>query len=204
MSKIILYCLIGFSLIAYAKPPQKHNTAKRAAVKISAEKSDSININALIQKQIETARENEKKEKLRNAKKEIKAAVRTAAPAVINTENAQVKEEPFLSLNIILFIAGSCCILLYFLYRKYFVRGAKEKSELKRNIKLLREEKLIVKTKEVKNNPRVKLVSDTAQRSSKEMAVSRMAKEMNVSQGEILLAARIKSYEMAKVCSNKC
>lgn len=178
------------------KPVSAPNTAPAQV------KNDSVNISDMIEKQMALAREKELEKKSAPpaaVKKTVTAAKPEAKKTVIieNTKNASV------SLNIIIFILGSVLIMFYFIFKNVLFFGRRSNKALKKNIKLLREEKLIIKTKEKKKNPRTKLVEETLQLNSKNMELPQIARERNVSQGEIMLAARIKSYEMAKVCSTR-
>ena len=187
----------------YFKPVAAKNEKPAAAKNekpAAAASADSVNINEMIQKQIASAQQKQTEQKPKpvvQVKQAVKPQVNKAAVKQPETQKSSM------SLNLILFAAGSALILFYFVFRKEIAKIGSKKAKLKNNIKLLREERLIVKTKEKKNNIRTRLVEDTVQMSSKEVSVPVIARERNVSQGEILLAARIKSYEMARVCSNK-
>jgi len=142
----------------------------------------------------------DKKETVKNAAQA--AAARQGANGGKQENWNKLSDGLTLGVNIAVFLLGSAVILI-FVFRGRLFGGKKKNKALKNNIKLLREERLIVKTTGKKNNVRTKLVAETAYLNSAEKGLPQIAKEKNISQGEILLAARIKSYEMAKVCSGK-
>ncbi len=181
---------------SYFKPVSAKNAEPVQA------KNDSVNISELIEKQIAAAHQKEL-EKKNQPQAAVKKAVAAPKPEIKKIIKEEKTSEASMTLNYILFIVGASGIMFYFMFKNVLFTGRRSNSALKKNIKLLREEKLIVKSKEKKNNPRTKLVEETSQMASKDKDLPQIARERNISQGEILLAARIKSYEMAKVCSIK-
>lgn len=178
MKKIILYLIIGISFVSFAQTNG------------SSGKKEKVNIKNIVKNEASIAREKELRENKENA--------------VINKTTVLDSEANYtLSTNVIVFIAASLFIILFFLWRGQLPQGRGLSSDLKKNINLLRQEKLVVEKTGRKKAKRIRLIADSAKNGTKEIALSPRAKEMGVSEGEVLLAARIKSYEMAKVCSTK-
>lgn len=72
---------------------------------------------------------------------------------------------------------------------------------LKNNINLMREEKIVKPADKKLSQLRSKLKKSTEQLGSLDEAVSLTAKNLNIAKGELMLAAKIKSFELAKSCS---
>lgn len=207
MKKTTLIFLFSIVLTFVCSAQQKSNEVMSSSYfKPVAEKKDSVNISEIIQSQVAAAQLKEVNEK-NSVQQVVKPVAKPVAkpetkPVAKAVKSSEKLDQASMPVGIFLFVVGSLVIFYFLIFRKKMFER-KSKAALKNNIKMLREEKLMVRTKERKNNPRPKLVDDTAHMNPKGMVISQMAKELKVSQGEILLAARIKSYEMARVCSSK-
>ncbi|MCX7875629.1 MAG: hypothetical protein N2321_05595 [Melioribacteraceae bacterium] len=169
--------------------------------------NDSIDIKAIVQNQIEEAKKKKsfiydesvnaqiKDEKLLNEK--ILSESRT------NNANVSFVSNFYSNLPIQykLFMVLSLVIILSIIIRRSFIQ-LKRKSirNYKNKIALLREEKIsgsVVNNK--KRQIRIKLKDNpiALQQNEKEIALN--AKQLNISKGELLLAARLKLLEVNKV-----
>ena len=74
------------------------------------------------------------------------------------------------------------------------------RKKLVKNINSIREEKVVVKEDPKLKEVRTKLKSNP-EYFSEENSFDETAKELNISKGELLLAAKIKSYELSKITS---
>jgi len=173
-----------------------------AAHKTVAAAKKNVNINNILQKEIKDARKKEIVEEKQQAKKTLPAAAATAAKVQVKNDIPFYKKYA-VPYNVLAFLSGSGLILLFLVIKRLTGGKRKSKSAVTENINLLRQEKLIIRTNDKKSPIRERLVTNAAQMDLKEFAIPQKAKELNLSQGEILLAARIKTYEMAKACSNK-
>lgn len=79
--------------------------------------------------------------------------------------------------------------------------GRKSLKGLKNNINLMREEKIIKPADKKLSQLRSKLKKSTEQLGSLDEAVSLTAKNLNIAKGELMLAAKIKSFELSQSCS---
>ncbi|MEW6654669.1 MAG: hypothetical protein AB1394_14545 [Bacteroidota bacterium] len=198
--KKILTILLLVSTINFAQAVE----AKEAIA------ADSIDLRAVVAKQIAAAIEKQTKAKL-TPKPEEKPIV-TEAKTTQNVaagkqlEPVQAEAAPFFSvltslpLQYNVFALASVVIICFVFTRRIVLSFARSsKKTLKKKISLLREEKIGGS----KENP--KLVK--ARRSLKDNLemlnkadghVGKRAKQLNISKGELLLAARLKLFEVGK------
>jgi hypothetical protein len=74
------------------------------------------------------------------------------------------------------------------------------RKKLVKNINSIREEKVVAKDNPKLKNVRTKL-KNNPENFGEENSFGETAKELNISKGELLLAAKIKSYELSKIAS---
>lgn len=154
-------------------------------------KSDSVNISSYIQSEIESIKTKE------TAKKQI-----NENEAGLIEEQAENKESGvFLGLSegtlikIFLLVDAALVAFLFLIWRRRKERIAKElKAKFKSNIKKLREERIKGKEDERLNNLRKNLQAHPICSNLTDNSVSTQAKKLNISKGEIYLAAKIKSF----------
>lgn len=159
--------------------------------------SDSVDVRALLQSQIDIAREKEKEEELK-----------------INQSNSritsnEIKTPPknlssFDLFSNILFIKAGVIMLFavstfsYIFFRRRRIRNKKDFNKIfKKNINLIRAEKLFSKEDNpALNSLRNQLVENESITSR---SISSKAKELHISKGELILASKIKSYQLAQI-----
>jgi hypothetical protein len=167
---------------------------------------DSVNIREMVQQQIVAAK-----------KKMLEGKATT--PQVLNSNLKKVlkendNEKSFNILETIkVFIAKSNedfarVILLggstFLVFGTVLIRRIKIKKrsisrrKLVKNINSIREEKIVLKDDPKLKNVRTKL-KNNPEHYSEENSFDVTAKELNISKGELLLAAKIKSYELSKI-----
>ena len=173
----------------------------------SMSSADSVNISQLVAAQIQQARDRQL------SAQAVTAASQTKLPQVktIKTVQAvsgnspivfQISYDTMMKI-LILGSASVMAVLVVFIRRKRYNKKFNAKKSFKDNIRSLREEKLFVK-----NNPKLSEVRNTLGNSpsiynySKE-GVSKAARDLNISKGEILLAAKIKAHELSKTWPSK-
>lgn len=207
---------------------------------IPAQTKDSVDIRALLQKQIDFAREKNrielaKRDSLANVKvyygpeplyygpmEEVVVPVKKdtlIAADTQNKENAKIKaaKESLLNTNLIMakkeeakkasdflwkfYILGGVTLAAFafvFIRRLILKRANKPANDLKNNIKTMRAESLIKRDRPQLKLIRSKLVNSPIILNNHGKSLPSVARELNISQGEIILAAKIKSYELAK------
>ena len=98
-------------------------------------------------------------------------------------------------------ILGFATILIFsvvIIRRKILSRQKDNKNSLKENIRLLREEKAVKKLNPKLTDVRNSLIRDSLTFANPKAGISKIAKELNIAKGEILLAAKLKSHELNK------
>lgn len=192
MKKVTVFMLILTSLIA-----------AQGVKELNSVSTDSIDIRALVQQQIENAR-NKKSEVFIPVKQEVVEAI--PAPVVTEKPKAAQSDSPFaFFLNqpaqYKFYEIVSLVIIGFVVIRRVLSNADKKtRKDLKAKIGMMRDEKV----SGIKIDPKLQKIRkvlkdklDIFKQSEKHLA--RTARELNVSQGELLLAARLKYYEMKKL-----
>ncbi len=182
--------------------------------------SDSINISSIVSKQIAEALLKQQEqiqnvvveqdtvtEKTEEQKDSLNIAIVPASDIIKQnaaTDNGLLKTESENESGIdfriavlssaVLLAAGIVSIRRIKLSRKS-LKG------LKNNINLMREEKIVKPADKKLSQLRSKLKKSTEQLGSLDEAVSLTAKNLNIAKGELMLAAKIKSFELSQSCS---
>lgn len=164
-----------------------------------AAKQDTISISEMVNKQIEIAR----------LKSEFNSHAASIAPKVEEelVEIVPVKAEPSnklleLIVNIpiqyIIFIVVSSIIIFFVIGRRVVLSFKRRtKRALKKKISALREEKVVSVANPKLQTTRKKLKGRIRENSIK--SINKIAKELNISKGEVQLAARLKFFEVGKI-----
>lgn len=162
---------------------------------------DSILVSDLVQEQINKAKakQSEQIPAASNNFIEKRVNVQTIRETV-SYENKLVWFFANQPLQIKIFSALVLIILFALIFRRTILHFKRRAARaLKKKIEMLRSEKVVSK-----NNPKLQIVRKKL-RSNKlifdpsEKQISRTAKEMNVAKGELLLAARLKLFEIGKM-----
>ena len=214
-----------------------------------AQTQDSVDVRAIIQKQIDAARERDRVEKAKaDSLERVKNLFGPQEPAVI--EEPVVfgpmpeifgPEEPKADVNVLAnaniinakpekantiqnivsapvstaaekqksslieywkyyFLASFAAAALGFVFirRKILSRPDKKEKQIKNNIRIIREEGLVKREQPELKSVRSKLLNSPVILNNHGKPLAEVAKELNIAQGEIILAAKIKSYELAK------
>lgn len=99
-------------------------------------------------------------------------------------------------------LSGAAVIAIGFIsFRRIKFSKKSGVNKLKKNINLMREEKFVRSTDKKLSQLRSKLRMNAEYFSMKENSVSAKAKGLNISKGELMLAAKIKSFELSESCS---
>lgn len=186
MKFLFLFVLISASLLI----AQTNSVDSSSAVSLQ----DSVCISDLVQQQIKYAMEKQsiQTEPIINvaAQAEIKQPVNKEIPSFLSSRPLHVK----------IFLAGSIVILLAFSFRRtLLVLKKKSKLALKNKIAMLREEKVVTKTNPKLEDARKKLRNSKSIFDASEKHISKVAKELNIAKGELLLASRLKLFEIGKM-----
>ena len=196
MRKVCLILFL-FSSLLIAQETVIDSTAQNAAV------SDSVNIRSLVQEQIQKA--------LLNQSQSAHASVN----AVQQKEKATVPVKPEEQLSGMAVIAGmilnqplqykifelGSLLIVGFVLLRRLIQTIKKKSlnALKAKISLLRNEKVLAKQDPKLQLVRKQLSNNELIFNKSEKQISKSAKELKISKGELLLAARLRLFEVGKM-----
>jgi len=177
-----------------------------------SEGSDSVSISQLVEMQVLAARLKAIEEsELTNEDKLIAEEIKIEDRKEVKAEESQGAASAGFWVVILSLINGipveykilvGASFILFFLifFRRINYRIQKSvKVELKKKIGMMREERVFVKTDGSKSELRKTLVESNAVNKLSEKNIGKTAKELRVSKGELLLAARIKYLEYGKM-----
>ncbi len=195
MKKIVLIIFL-FSSLIIAQQAGADSSSTTAV-------GDSVNIREIVQAQIQKALD----------KKDQSYSISTAAN-VQNTspaESTSAVEQPSVTEQILLLIwhqplhlkifeIGSILVIFFISFKRLSeLYRNKSLHALKEKIALLRSEKVLSKQDPKLQLVRKQLSSKDAVFNQSEKQFSKMAKELKIAKGEMLLAARLKLFEVGKM-----
>jgi hypothetical protein len=192
MKQILLILTVVTNLFLRA---QEIDTAKTKAAS-----SDSLKISDMVQLQIQQAMEKETKA----SKESVPLPVKTISAAAAENKAGLVEMiYNYLSaqpLYIKLFSVISMMIILFVLGRRLLI-GIQNRtlSKLKARIQLLRDEKVRPKVDPKMQSLRIGLRENETLFNKSDKYLSRKARDLNISKGELLLAARLKLFEVGRM-----
>ena len=207
----IIFSAACFGQVKAEKDSAQINTA--AADTLSADttaSADSVSLSQIVASQIAAARQKQISDSLEAAKA---PAVKTEAPPAQNIgiagellERARsiYYENTDIVLKTAFLLAVSIVAFIIILLRRRKSRPKElQETSLKKNVRMLREEKMEFNINPELKMMRKRLLHDPSINFTSRDSISRTARELNISKGELMLAASIKSHEMAKSCLNK-
>ncbi len=192
MKKIIFFLAICSSFL-FAQEAQKSSSVLPA--------QDTIKIAELVQQQIEAARmkQTTNAASVSNfAEKRIEIQVQS----VITAPQVRAWSDHFFNapLHLKIFSLTSIAILLFVFIRRAVLRlNKKRKLTIKQKIAMIREEKVVPRINYKIKKTRKYLKDKHWVFNSSEKHLSKAAKELNIAKGEVLLAARLKLFEVGKM-----
>ena len=169
---------------------------------------DSVNIREMVQEQIMAAEKKMLKEKKLAAGilpiNENKALKKNSnkEPSSIGEIISEFLYKANKDLARVALLAGSTFIVFgtVLIRRVRIKKRSIRRKKLVKNINSIREEKVAVKDDPKLKNVRTKL-KNSPEHFEEENSFGETAKELNISKGELVLAAKIKSYELSKIAS---
>ncbi len=114
---------------------------------------------------------------------------------------SQVKLSPEMVTRIGIILLSSMFVFGSVVTRRLVLSRKSKLNNLRSNIQSLRLEKAIVKKETKLKNVRENLLKSSINLNNAEGSLAQKAKELKIAKGEIMLAAKIKSYELS-ICSN--
>lgn len=196
----LMFFSIGLNKKIFSESTASDSTAVDSLAIVNTVSKDSLNISELVSAQIKAARE---KEKLKAEKQVVNVKTEKTLNLSLFFSKGYLKK--FVSvfdgvnLNIVILIGAALLLgTAVFIRRKTANAKSKATGDFKKNVLLIREEKALrirnKKAKDIRN----KLIKKLSYPSTDENILTKKAKDLKVSKGELLLAARIKSFELER------
>ncbi len=164
---------------------------------------DSIKISDIVKQQVEEAKlKAQQKEEGYQKSEQYQARI---IPVNITVPKKILRKNSFdflgsISIEVKIFILISFLLILLVLTRRFFINLKKKvKNELKKKIAFIREENVVVKKDRKKIRIRKLIARDKKLVHMTEKNMTRKAKELEISKGELMLAARLKFLEYGKM-----
>ena len=220
LSIVFLFVLASAGISQVKKDTLKQvlSAADSTAILENAGQADSINIKEMVAEQINAIKEKElerpqKVMEIARTEPEIKPSPPTKAAlsdkwnSLLNVSVSPLFDKIYnffssaddVTIKIsILGLASFIALFVVMLRRKIIKRKYLKKDSLKDNIRLLREEKVIKRSDSKLTGIRNSLVNNPLSYKKTQSGISKVAKELNIAKGELLLAAKIKSHELNK------
>ncbi len=204
----ILFVLL-LALSAYGKNSTVKDNAKGddSLIIPSNGETSSVNISNIVAAQIKQAH----KKQLEEQQQKKTAVVQSSNIKPVKAETHSLITLPgfFYKLSdtgikvLILVFASIIAASVVFIRRKKYSKKFAANQTLKNNIKLLREERIFVKQSPKLSNVRNSLGRSPSLYNNGRESILKIAKELNISQGEIYLAAKIKAHELGSAYLTK-
>jgi len=160
---------------------------------------DTINVRSLVEQQILAAKLKMQKESINN---DSNNAYKMNVSEVPNFKPKKTLVQLFLNLSFEVKVLLIFSIFLFTLIamRRIVLRiKIKEGIELRNKIKLLREERVPSRVDDKKSKSRRELIHNLPVKKLSEKNITKKAKELKISKGELMLAARLKYLEYEKI-----
>jgi hypothetical protein len=204
---ILFIFMFAFSIFGNNKIDSKGSKDDNTLIIPSNGEADSINISQIVAAQIKQAHKKMLSEQSKSSAAETQTVKYNTTetnthsfitlPAVFNSLSTTITKVSILA------SASFIAAFIVIVRRKKNNKIFRSKKALKDNIKLLREERIFVKRNSKMSDVRNKLKNNPSLYGQSKEAFSQRAKELNISQGEILLAAKIKAHELSKTWLTK-
>lgn len=201
MRKIIFTLIIFYAAAVYSQINIDSVISKSSVQSVFKDTTseDTINVRSLVEQQILAAKlKMEKESKSNDSNNSYKEYVSD----VPNFKPKKTLLQLFLNLS---FEAKFLIIFSVFLFTLIAVRRIvlriqiKEGIELRNKIKMLREERVPSRIEDKKSKSRRELIHNLPVKKLSEKNITKKAKELKISKGELMLAARLKYLEYEKL-----
>ena len=209
MNKFLMYVLL-FSCLAFAENETRvvGELINKDSIFTAAEDSalvDTVNIGAIVQGQIEAAKQGIMKSSIfmpvnnKQSKVEVKKVAEKKKAGFFEGIIQDLNELNKNYANLIIFVFGSLLILGFVVGRRLIKVSAGSKKKMKKAINIIRDEKPVSIQNKKLNEMRKKLSESEGIYDISEETVSGKAKNLKVGKGELILAAKIKAFQLSKV-----
>ena len=219
-NNLITVFICFFSITAFAGGSNQAATGTiRVTAAAAAATTQNINLKKLVSAEFETARTKQIQDPNSNSQTNVPPVVQTQQvethPVEIQQPRVVLKKEvekselekmissiqmsdaATIRVSIMAFASFVAFVVVFARRKKLNVKKSK-KQNYKDGIKLIREEKVKVKSDGKLSLVRNKLIGSTSAYQVSNDIVSKNARELSIAKGEIYLAARIKSHELKK------
>lgn len=191
MKNVIFFVLVSYSLL----------TAQSATIDSSVTEmvQDTVCISDLVQQQIDKAIEKQS-QPITHPVSEAELNFMPKGAVTRNIGNPISDFVKTLPLHIQLFFTISFIVLFTLVVRRVVLLVKRRSSRtLKSKISSIREERVVVKEDVKLKDERKKLKSRKSIFHASENHISKLAKELNLAKGELILASRLKLFEIGKM-----
>jgi len=162
-------------------------------LKIYAQNGDTVDIRAMVREQIvEAQRKQLPIKQISNIEKPVIVQSSTNLLNLIFTTDI----DPMLIIKIAILLLTAILSLFLILYRRRILKRKEEAKRFKQNIKLMREENVFSSLDHTSIQIRKKLTQISGNAKHVENSIGNLAKKLNISSGEILLANRLNIYKL--------
>ncbi len=205
---VLLIMLLALVMYGKNKAYKKKVKADDSSLIIPSNgESGRINIKKMVAAQIEQAHkkmiaEQSKSKTAETKNVKIKKAAAISHSLITLPDFFNSLFTTWMKIKILVF-ASIIAAFVIVIRRKKSSKLFRTKQALKNNIKLLREEKIFVKHNNKLSGVRSRLKNSPSLYNQSKEGLLKAAKELNISQSEILLAAKIKSNELNKTWFTK-
>ncbi len=201
--KKLIFILLAFYTFINAQvniDSQLNKTSQNAFVENNTTSDDSIDIRNLVAEQILAAKLKTKSEQKQINNPDSFSKVKITEVPYFKPKKSLIQLFLGLSFGAKLFIIISVFLLSFIAIRRIVLSiQKKENMHLKNKIKLLREEKVPSKLEDKKTKSRRELIHNLPVKKLSEKNITKKAKELRISKGELMLAARLKYLEYEKL-----
>ncbi len=178
--KYVLIISLIFSVITFAETNSTTN-------------QNNVNVSRIVQQQIKNARQKQNNDRIKILPQKSKENILESSISYFEGMNTTI-----LKLIFLLFSSVAAASVVVVKRKKQNEKLSPEK-QLKNNIYLIRKEQLIKDENKKLKKVRLKLRKETDFNETEEYKITSKAKNLNISKGELLLAARIKLHEEARM-----
>ncbi|MDH7604764.1 MAG: hypothetical protein QHH13_07690 [Melioribacter sp.] len=203
MKRIIITLIISYTAATNAQINNDSLISKSVSILSGVVKDtiteDTINVRRLVEQQILAAKLKMQKESISN---DSNNSYKLNVSEVPNFKPKKTLIQLFqnLSFEVKFLLIFSIFLFTLIAIRRIVLRiKIKEGIELRNKIKLLREERVPSRIEDKKSKSRRELIHDLPVKKLSEKNITKKAKELKISKGELMLAARLKYLEYEKI-----
>lgn len=202
MKYIPIIIFLFITVFSFTSAQSGNAAISDSSIQLSA--TEELSVAEMVEKQIALAQAKQ----WANRQEPVKQKAVTPVSIKSKTNNdwlasiaSQAKLSPEMVTRIGIILLSSLFVFSSVVTRRLVLKHKNKSNKLRTNIQSLRLEKSIVKKETKLRSIRENLLRSSVNLNSMEGSLAQKAKELKIAKGEIMLAAKIKSYELS-ICSN--